>query len=419
MIARALVLLLGAVLLLAGCGSSRPTSPPENLACNLSQYQVRDAYDHIHVFLAPAKKIDVNVLELSAGGEFGAYGAGFLKGWRSVGSSAKPIARDDIQIVTGVSTGALMATYAFLATYDTSATPGWDEQLEQFYVTLTDAQIYTTRSTLALLWANSLYDASGKQKFLQKYLTTDVINRVANAPEERRLYVGFANLDSGEFLRIDMVKLAKGTFESTARRDDCYRAVIDAATAQEIAFPPVFIDGHMMADGGVRQHVFLVSPDQVQPNVDLSRLNLRSIALVHGNLEITPMPNGVKNGVLTIAERSASILVDQSLKSSVRLSNALSHDPAVVVGPANAKKLPRFQTYYGAAAKAACTCDAVTRSQCNPDDLFCHAFMQCLATAGETEGAAAASTGKWLEIADLDLGSKPSCQLPAARMRFR
>src|SRR5690348_17775336 len=105
MIGRGLVLLLGAMLL-AGCGSARPTSPPENLACNLSQYQVRDAYDHIHVFLAPAKKIDVNVLELSAGGEFGAYGAGFLKGWRSVGSSAKPIARDAIQIVTGVSTGA-------------------------------------------------------------------------------------------------------------------------------------------------------------------------------------------------------------------------------------------------------------------------------------------------------------------------
>jgi len=311
-----------------------------------------------------------------------------------------------------------MATYAFLATYDTSATPGWDEQLEQFYLTLTDAQIYTTRSTLSLLWANSLYDASGKQKFLQKYLTTDVINRVAQAPEDRRLYVGFANLDSGEFLRIDMVALAKGTFESAARRDDCYRAVIDAATAQEIAFSPVFIDGHMMADGGVRQHVFLVSPDQVQPNVDLSRFRLRSIALVHGNLEVTPMPDGVKNGILTIAERSANTLVDQSLKSSVRLSNALSHDPAVIVGPANAKKLPRFQTYYGAAAKAACSCDAATRSQCNPDDLFCHAFMQCLATAGEKEGAAAASTGKWLEIGDLDLGSKPSCQL-SGRVNFR
>ncbi|MBS0220038.1 MAG: patatin-like phospholipase family protein [Proteobacteria bacterium] len=417
MIVRGIILLLG-MIVLASCGGARPTSPPGNLACNLSQYQVRDAYEHIHAFFAPAVPVDINVLELSAGGEFGAYGAGFLKGWRSVGSSAKPIARDDIQIVTGVSTGALMATYAFLATYDTSAAPTWDEQLEQFYLGITDAQIYSKRSTLSLLWANSLFDASGKQTFLRKYLTTDVINRVARAPEGRRLYVGFANLDSGEFLRIDMVALAKGTFESTARRDDCYRAVIDAATAQEIAFPPVFIDGQMMADGGVRQHVFLVSPDQAQPDADLSRLRLRTIALVHGNLEVTPMPSGVKNGVLTIAERSASILLDQSLKSSVRLSNALSHDPAVVVGPAKAKTLPRFQTYYGAAAKAACSCDAATRSQCNPDDLFCHAFMQCLAAAGEKEGAAAASTGKWLEIGDLDLGSKPSCQLPA-RVSFR
>ena len=100
--------------LLSGCGSSRPTSPPENLTCNLSNYQVRDVYDEIHVYFQTLQTPEVNVLELSAGGEFGAYGAGYLAGWKSIGRNAKPIAREDIQIVTGVSTGALMATYAFL-----------------------------------------------------------------------------------------------------------------------------------------------------------------------------------------------------------------------------------------------------------------------------------------------------------------
>ena len=61
-----------------------------------------------------------------------------------------------------------------------------------------------------------------------------------------------------------MTRLANGfndgKFTSKSQRDDCYRAVIDGATAIEVAFPPVFIDSGMYGDGGVRQQVFLASP---------------------------------------------------------------------------------------------------------------------------------------------------------------
>ena len=205
--------------LLSGCGSSRPTSPPENLTCNLSNYQVHDVYDQILVYLQTPElqTPEINVLELSAGGEFGAYGSGYLAGWKSTGGNAKPIAREDIQIVTGVSTGALMATYAFLSTYDT--TKNWDEELVKFYLGLKNAKIYSQRY-LSLIWANSLFDTAGKTTLLQN-INSELVKRVRGAPRNRGLYVGIANLDSGEFVRIDMKKLANGIFENEAQRVGC------------------------------------------------------------------------------------------------------------------------------------------------------------------------------------------------------
>src|SRR5262249_37057874 len=155
-----------------------------------------------------------------------------------------------------------------------------------------------------------------------------------------------------EFVRIDMVKLANGFGSNTTQRDDCYRAVIDAATAVEVLFAPRFIDGHMMGDGGVRQYVFLVSPSEAPAAAaTLSKVKLRAFALVHGDLEVTPVPEKkVDNGLLSVARRVATIFTDQSLKSSIRLSNALGLDPAAVVGDEKAKGLPRFKTKYAAVA---------------------------------------------------------------------
>ena len=68
-------------------------------------------------------------LILSTGGEEGAYGAGFLKGWTESGT------RPQFAAVTGVSTGALMAVYAF-------AGPKYDEELHTGYTTVTASDIF-------------------------------------------------------------------------------------------------------------------------------------------------------------------------------------------------------------------------------------------------------------------------------------
>ena len=81
----------------------------------------------------------LNLLSLSGGGQNGAFGAGFLIGWRESGR------RPQFDIVGGVSTGALLATHAFLGT------PADDATLEEMYTQISSADIYTDRGIFSLL----------------------------------------------------------------------------------------------------------------------------------------------------------------------------------------------------------------------------------------------------------------------------
>lgn len=78
----------------------------------------------------------LNILELSGGGQYGAFGAGFLKGWSESGK------RPEFDVVTGVSTGALLVTHAFLGE------PGDDAVLDEIFTTIDGADIYQKRGSL-------------------------------------------------------------------------------------------------------------------------------------------------------------------------------------------------------------------------------------------------------------------------------
>ena len=170
-------LLLG--LVLAGCGSSRPTASPPVLDCGLERFVVADIFSGWHGFDrgqrsaaqgAAAAQRPLNVLALSAGGELGVFGAGFLRGWREAGAAAQPVDRGDIQIVTGVSAGALLATHAFL---------GKDVFLHEILPDIGRDALFSTR-TLSLLWANALLDDAGKDKSQRDdVLQDEVISEVA------------------------------------------------------------------------------------------------------------------------------------------------------------------------------------------------------------------------------------------------
>lgn len=395
-------------LLIAGCGAARPTRPPDLLACGLERFAVKDVYTQWRIYRSTIagtqslsdEKPSFNVLALSAGGEYGAYGAGFLVGWAALGNAAKPSPRADIQVVTGVSTGAILATHAFL---------GDDLGIEEIYRAISGRKIYRERSGLEYLWANSLLDTAGKDKLIADGLTSSAIQRVADS-KGRFLYIGIVDLDTGRFLRIDMVALA-GTIQPKSLRDDCYRAVIGASSAIPIAFPPKFVDEMMLVDGGARRHLFLTElPDDAKKPGVVRRL----YSFVHGDLDVGC--TRTKNGVLQIAGRAAALFTDQGFKDSLRLSHQLAIEAVPSSsGPATE---PLFETYYSTAADAAQVC-APKLAECTKtggalaDDQFCNPFMNCLADRGREDGARYAQSGKWLEFRDLNLSSVPDCRAPA------
>ena len=84
-------------------------------------------------------------LAISGGGDNGAYGAGFLNGWTASGT------RPEFKVVTGISTGALIAPFAFLG-------PKYDYVLERVYTTTAQKDIFKKRGLKSLLFGDAMAD---------------------------------------------------------------------------------------------------------------------------------------------------------------------------------------------------------------------------------------------------------------------
>jgi hypothetical protein len=152
-------------------------------------------------------------------------------------------------VVTGVSTGALLATYAFLGEDADDAT------LERAYTTIQTKDVYRSKFLLFALFSDSLKSASPLARTIAKYIDTNTLSRVAEAGQAgRRLYVGTANLDTGRLVVWDLTRIAAD--ESNANRLELYRKVVLASASIPIAVSPVEIDGNLYSDGGVRAQLF-------------------------------------------------------------------------------------------------------------------------------------------------------------------
>ncbi|MBY0513514.1 MAG: patatin-like phospholipase family protein, partial [Gemmataceae bacterium] len=203
-------------------------------------------------------------LALSGGGLYGAFGAGVMLGWTEAGT------RPPFDVVTGISIGGLMATFAFLG-------PQYDDVLRENSVGIDIKDILRRRSVVYIPFADAVYSVERLQRKIEQTITPQVLAEVAAAHAGgRRLYVGTTNLDSRRLIIWDLGAIAaRGTPEA----HDLYRKVVLASGSVPGGFPPVRIpveiDGRcyeeLHVDGGASDEVifrsFMVS--------DLNRANGR------------------------------------------------------------------------------------------------------------------------------------------------
>ncbi len=247
-----------------------------------------------------------NVLALSGGGSYGAFSAGVLYGWTQAGC------RPTFDVVTGVSTGALIAPLAFVGTE-------CDEQLKEVYTTLRNKDIFRIRKTVRLLFlaTESLADNSPLAAVIEKYMTADLLRRVAEGHAAgRRLYVCTTELESRRPVYWDMGEIAtRGTPESLK----LFRHILLASSAIPGFFPPVRIpvtvDGQpfeeLHTDGSVSNAIFFRPPylaKECRTHPDKTCLYGSNVyAVVAGKLFADP--DRVPPRALPIASTSASALI--------------------------------------------------------------------------------------------------------------
>ena len=254
-------------------------------------------------------------LALSGGGANGAFGAGFLSGWTATGT------RPTFKIVTGVSTGALMAPFAFIG-------PPYDQALRDFYTTTRSSDIFLLGSTFGLLWqlvaGEALADTRPLQAMIAQHVDEQLLQRVAEAHRRgRRLYIGTAYLDAPRFVVWNM-----GLIASSGHTDALalFRKVMLASASIPVAFPPVFFNveltpggpryDEMHVDGGVGARVFLhggvFRGSVIRERGGLGGAGREDIFVIH-NGQLVPQPEPVPRSLASIAARS----IDASGRTAV------------------------------------------------------------------------------------------------------
>jgi Patatin-like phospholipase len=253
--------------------------------------------------LAKGSRPVVNLLAISGGGSDGAFGAGVLNGWTASGK------RPEFEIVTGVSTGALTAPFAFLG-------PRYDPALKAVFTTSTTSDIANAQPIRGLIGGDALSSNAPLARVIASYVTMDFMKEVAAEHRKgRRLLIGTTNLDAQRPVIWDMGQIATiGTPEAL----DLFRKVLLSSAAIPAVFPPGFIkvdaDGsiydEMHVDGGATREVFLL-PTQftAKSAAALTGVNpVRRIFIIR-NGRVAPEWKEVKPRTLSIAGRAVSTLI--------------------------------------------------------------------------------------------------------------
>jgi hypothetical protein len=243
------------------------------------------------------------ILSLSGGGAYGAYSAGVLCGWTARGD------RPQFDVVTGISTGALAAPYAFLG-------PRYDSQLKQFFTELESRDLYK-KTPVRGVFGESFADSASLVRHLDAAVTPELMAEIAaEHAKGRRLYIGTTEAEGRRFVVWDIGAIAcRGTPEDL----HLIKLILQGSSAIPGFFPsakiPVTIDGRQLVerhiDGGTSMSLFIrppyVPPDKLDDPVAHSLYGSDVYAIVAGKLFADPTAE--KPRALRIAGSSVSTVI--------------------------------------------------------------------------------------------------------------
>lgn len=258
-------------------------------------------------------------LAVSGGGDNGAFGAGLINGWTTTGT------RPEFKIVTGVSTGALIAPFAFLG-------PDYDAALREVYTTMTPAKIYRARGYLAAVFDDAMADTSPLAEVIARYADRKMFDAIAREYQKGRLLlIGTTDLDARRPVIWNIGALATSGHPQAL---ELFRKVLRASAAVPGAFQPVMIDieldgrryQELHVDGGAIAQLFIYPA-----SLDLSRSGIRRTrhAYVIRNARLDPEHSAIERRTITIAGQSISTMLASSGQNDVLRTYFLSRRDGV------------------------------------------------------------------------------------------
>jgi predicted acylesterase/phospholipase RssA len=246
--------------------------------------------------------IVVNYLVMSTGGQYGAFGSGFLRGWGENAADPRPV----FDIVTGASAGGVIAPFAL-------AGQGFDESLT-LNAGIGTADVLRQRNPLEMLTATSIMDISGFESRIRTAITPALVAQLAqDHAQGRSAFVGTVNLDTSGFEVVDLARIAA----EDPRAEPCIEEAILATSAIPGLFPPRNINDHLYVDAGLRDHVFFAGVRQAIGRAKARgiQVQLNAFIIINGDLRAPVTP--VEHNLRALALRSMSIVTDQGLRKSV------------------------------------------------------------------------------------------------------
>ncbi|MFC0241186.1 patatin-like phospholipase family protein [Rhodopseudomonas telluris] len=245
-------------------------------------------------------------LALSGGGADGAYGAGLLNGWTAAGT------RPNFSIVSGVSTGALIAPFAFLG-------PQYDPTLREFYTSGIAETLLDSPNPLNAIFGSGLFGNKRLRELVAQYISQDFVAAVASEyAKGRMLFVVTTNLDSQRSVIWDLGRIAS---LQTPESLNLFRDVVAASASLPAVFPPMLINAEagsarfqeMHVDGGVMAPVLTLPEAYLLRNASGKMLDLQLYILINNKIE--PEFQVVPDRTLEIAGRSSSTIVKTQTRS--------------------------------------------------------------------------------------------------------